>query len=83
MNKMMTLCVVLVAVAVGGCSNKITGDSVRGDMSPELGGLASTREQSKTTHAHSMDTTGRQFWDDVDKFLLIDRPLRLSRYPVP
>lgn len=71
------------ALSLGGCSNRITPDSVRSDMSPELQSMAMTAEQRKNTHARALDTTARQFWDDLDFLLMIDQPSRLSIYPVP
>jgi hypothetical protein len=87
-NKRMlwSLAGVLAISMVGGCNNgpdRITADDVRDDMSPELQTMALTREQHKNQIARSIDTTLRQFWDDVDVVLLLDRPVRLSRYQIP
>ncbi len=74
----------LLLAAVGGCdNNKITASKVRSDMSPELDSIAMTKEQRKNEHARTVDTDLRQVWDDLDMLLLLDRPVRLSRYPIP
>ena len=84
MQRMFSLAAIVVGLAlVGGCSDKITGDSVRMDMSPELKSEAHNSEQLENRYARSQDTTLRQIWDDIDELLLRDRPSRLSRYPVP
>jgi hypothetical protein len=71
---------------LGGCNKgekRVTADDVRRHMSPELQTMAMTREQHKNEIARSIDTTLRQFWDDVDMVLLLDHPIRLSRYQIP
>lgn len=70
-------------IAAVGCSDRITADDVRGDMSPELKSMAHNSEQLENRYARSSDTTLRQIWDDIDMLLLRDKPSRLSRYPVP
>ena len=70
-------------MSLGGCANKVTGDDVRANPSPMLKSIAHTDQQLKNRGAYSRDTTMRQFWDDVDAFFLQDRPLRLSKYPIP
>jgi hypothetical protein len=87
-NKRMLWCLagVLAASVLGGCNNgpdRITGDDIRDDMSPELQTLGMTREQHKNRTARSIDTTLRQVWDDIDMILLLDRPIRLHRYQIP
>lgn len=73
---------------MGGCKNNknpetITARDVRGDMSPELQSIAFSREQRRNRVARTVDTNLRQTWDDIDRVLLLDRPLHLSRYPIP
>lgn len=83
-KRLFSLCAVaLLAVSIVGCSNKIDGPSVRRDMSPELRTTAATHDQQKNTQARAIDTTMRQIWDDLDKIFFLDRPSRLSRYPIP
>lgn len=68
----------------GGCGNKkITGQSVRNNMSPEMFTLSRNHEQHRNDISRTLDTNGRQFWDDLDLFLLLHRPSRGSRYPAP
>ncbi len=74
---------VLAVVFVGGCSNRITADSVRSNMSPELETVAMTAEQRKNLHARVVDTDLRQIPDDIDTLFLLNRPVRMTRYPVP
>lgn len=68
-----------------GCQGqgKITPGSVRADMSPELETMAMTRQQHMNNTSRSLDTTMRQFHDDLDRTLLIDQPSRMSMYRVP
>lgn len=70
-------------LALGGCNNRITADDVRADMTPELQSVALTAEQRKNQHARAIDHTLRQWHDDWDHLLLLDRPRRLSKYPIP
>lgn len=83
-----SLCVVAVlsslvlAFGAGGC-NRITADSVRANMSPELESVAMSHEQRKNHHARVIDHTARQWHDDWDYLLLLDRPRRMSKYPIP
>ncbi|MCX5662114.1 MAG: hypothetical protein NTW19_20755 [Planctomycetota bacterium] len=85
----MIRCVAMVVLAsagllsLGGCSDRITAEGVRWNMSPELQGMANTPDQRKNTQARSMDTTMRQFNDDMDMVLMINKPSHLTIYPVP
>lgn len=65
-----------------GC-NRVTADSVRSNMSPELQSVAMSKEQRKNHHARVMDHTLRQWHDDWDYLLLMDRPRRMTKYPLP
>ena len=68
----------------GGCGKKlITGKYARSHPSPELQTLAHTKELRKNMHARTHDTNLRQILDDLDAILLIERPVQLSKYPVP
>jgi hypothetical protein len=72
-------------MTAGGCSDNknVTASDIRHHMSPELQSIAHTKEQRKNREARTMDTDLRQVWDDFDTLLLLDRPVRLSRYPIP
>ncbi len=76
---------VLVAMTVlaGGCQQEITGERVRSDISPELQSLTLTEQQRQNQIARTVDTNLRQLINDFDELLLLDRPARLSRWPVP
>ena len=87
-------CVLLAmaVLAVVGCSSTtygpdgrpiITAASVHGDMSPELDTIALSRGQSMNRIHRTIDTDLRQVPDDMTALWLLDRPSRMSRYPVP
>ncbi len=61
----------------------ITADMVRADMSPELQTLSMTPEQRKNMHARSLDTTMSQIHEDWDRIWYLNKPIGMSRYPVP
>lgn len=63
--------------------DRITAQAVRDDMSPELKTIAHTPEQHLNYGARSVDTTGRQIWGDWDRIWFLDRPMRLTPYPIP
>lgn len=74
----------MVMLAGTGCSrDRITASSVRRNMSPELASMAHQSQQRKNMHARTIDTDTRQIWDDLDSVLLLNRPSRMSIYPVP
>jgi len=76
------LCVGALVVAAG-CNKTITAETARKNLSPNLNRMALTREQRLNKHAWTADIERRQLEDDVDNILMIDRPGRLTRYPVP
>ena len=70
--------------ACGGCGKRqITAKYARRHPSPELQGIAHMAEQRKNRHARTADTDLRQIWDDWDMIMLMDHPVRLSKYPIP
>lgn len=75
------MCLVLPAFLTG--CNRVTASSVRRNMSPELQSVALSKEQRKNKHARVYDHTLRQIHDDWDYLWLIDRPRRMSKYPMP
>jgi hypothetical protein len=84
LTKLTAIAMIAAITLVGGCSSdQITAKSVRKDMSPELVSLAHQSEQRRNMHARTHDTNKRQIWDDLDRILLLDRPTRLSEYPIP
>ncbi len=79
------LLMIFILCLAAGCQGQgtITPESVRSDMSPELETMAMTRQQHMNNTSRSLDTTMRQFHDDLDRTLLIDQPSRMSIYRVP
>ena len=75
--------VVLICFAIGGCSEPTMVETLLNNMSPEFESIALSHEQRIIRHARAIDTNGRQLWDDLDNVFLLDRPLRLSPYPIP
>ena len=74
----------LVGCNGSGNMDRITAKKVHGDMSPELDTVALTAGQHRTRVEGAADTTLRQIPDDmVTNILLLDRPSRMSRYPIP
>jgi len=76
--------VLLFSLAAGGCSTQTpTVETLRLDMSPGFETIALSHKQRLIRQARAIDTTLRQLPDDVDKALLIYRPLRMTPYPIP
>ena len=68
---------------LGGCADdRITAESVRSDMSPELESTAMTHEQRQNQIARAVDTTTRQIVDDWDMITMLDKPVRNTWYPI-
>lgn len=65
-----------------GCS-ATSADGVRANFSPELHSTARSFEQHRNMEARTMDLNTRGAWDDGARLLLLDRPSRLSPYPIP
>jgi hypothetical protein len=77
------LCVALFTLSGVGC-NKVTPGSVRDNYSPDLETTTLNAGQRKNRAARTLDLNVRQFNDDFDRhILMLDRPSRLTRYPVP
>jgi len=74
-----------VSLAAMGCNNHAMHelDDVLSDMSPGFETIALSHDQRMLRHARTLNTHQRQFNDDLDMVLLIDRPLRMSPYPIP
>ncbi len=73
----------MACIGCGRSSSKVTAMSVHGDMSPELESIALTPGQRRNQVLRSADTDLRQVADDTMGILLLDRPSRMSPYPVP
>jgi hypothetical protein len=78
-------CLLLVGagLAATGCQQPVTAENVRSDLTPELQSVAMSSEQRKNNINRTIDTNLREVWDDFDAVLFLDRPLRMSRYPIP
>lgn len=72
----------LVGCQSGG-SGEITAASVRNQPTPELEGIAVTPDQRQNDTMRTVNTNLRQANDDFYTFFLLDRPLNLSKYPIP
>ena len=72
-----------IVFSAGCAANKeITPEMVRRNMSPGLESLANTYQQRENNRANAWDVNGRSAWDDIDKILFNDRPMRLSIYTI-
>lgn len=79
---------VFTLLVLGACSQSpnirpVTLREVLQEMSPEFETVAYSHDQRIAQQARAIDTNLRGLNDDVDRFLLIDRPLRMSMYPIP
>lgn len=72
-----------VAALLGGCNKTITAATVRKDVSPSLKTSIRTKEQQRNRTKWINDVDSRQFEDDLEGLLLIDRPSYLTPYPLP
>ena len=77
------LALMLMLVVAGGCSQNITSETIRKDVSPTLETLVETSGERKNRHAKTWDVNTSQIWDDIDRILFNDRPLRMTKYPIP
>lgn len=57
-------------------------DSIRKRPTPELRTLAERHTDAKNARVIDRDTELRMLSDDIRRFLYIDRPSRLSNYPI-
>ena len=67
--------------ADGGGSD-INVESMLSDMSPGFETVGLSHQQRLIRQARAVDLDVRQLADDIDHFLFLDRPLRLSIYPI-
>ena len=73
-----------VSLATAGCTHApYELETVLSDMSPGFETVAHSHDQRVLRHARTLNTHQRQFNDDLDMILLLDRPLRMSPYPIP
>ena len=67
----------------GARERPITAERLRRNLSPPYQGMATTRDDRLDSKARGRNLMRRQMTDEFDAALFLDRPLRLSRYPVP
>ncbi len=83
MTRMLCLFVLgLTLVSLTGC-NRVTARDVRGNMTPELMTTTRSSEMHLNDYARMIDNNTRGAWDDLDRFLLLNRNSRLTPWPVP
>jgi hypothetical protein len=75
------LVIVAAAALLGGCSNDIRQQTLW-DPTPAEMGPAQTAAEENNGMAHTLDTNGRLFWDDLGRFWLLDRPSHMTPYPI-
>lgn len=63
--------------------SEITAKKVRADMSPALTNFATDDQESQNRRARTIDHNTRQIWDDIEMILLLERPVRMTKYPLP
>ncbi|MBY0307229.1 MAG: hypothetical protein K2Q09_00660 [Phycisphaerales bacterium] len=74
--------VVAAATAVaGGCSDNVRQQALW-DPSAAEAGPVTTPEQINNGMAHTWDTNSRLLLDDLGRFWLMDRPSRMTPYPI-
>ncbi len=80
-----SICVLLLAVSLlSGCGKKlITSKTARKNVSPSLKTSLRTAEQQRNRTKWIDDVDARQFEDDLEAIFLIERPSRLTPYPIP
>ncbi len=72
-------------IVAAGCQskNRVTAHDVRKDMTPALDSITRTSQQDKNQYARVIDHNTRAIWNDLARFLLIDRTSRLEPWPMP
>lgn len=63
--------------------NRVTVESLRADLTPEMESVGLNHDQRVNRHIRTFNTNIRQVWDDLDAILMLDRPNRMSPYPIP
>jgi hypothetical protein len=74
------------SLSLTGCGSLNSGptyNSVRSNLTPELMTLAERPIDVSNQMGVTFNTNRRAMWDDVQSFWLLDRPSRLTRYPMP
>lgn len=66
----------LVLLVANGCGP-------RHNVTPALSSYAHHHQQDVNRYRRTIDHNTRQAWDDLANIFLLDRPVRLVKYPVP
>jgi len=83
MIRMLCLLVLGLSLAtVTGCS-RVTAGQVRRNMTPELRSTTRPAALRSNDLARITDNNLRGAWDDMDRFLLLNRNSHLTPWPVP
>jgi len=61
----------------------VSTDSIFANLTPELMGVTSRTIDSQRVIAENFNLNIRAFWDDWGRAMLLDRPSRLTPYPIP
>ncbi len=71
------------AALLSGCSftNNDRLNEVRDDPSPNIETMSQRQEDIDNAMTVSIDENGRQFWEDMGRVWMVDRPSRLSKGP--
>ena len=75
------------AMVLGGCSRNTTSASlyrqIRQDPTPELNTLTKTQVDIQNMMTVTLNENKRSRLEELHRILLLDRPSRLTRYPMP
>lgn len=73
-----------VLALVGGCAQEnLQHTKIRSNLTPELQTLNRRPVESRNEMSLTINSDWRQFWDDAQRAMLLDRPSRLSPIAVP
>lgn len=74
--------VVAAAAALGGCADN-SPEGIRLDLTPDLQTTWQRPVDVGNQVSITYDENIRLFWEDLHRASLVDRPSRLSKYPMP
>jgi hypothetical protein len=69
--------------ACGGNANSTSPSAIRGNLTPELSSLTARSVDLSNERAITFNTNFRAMVDDFNRAALLDRPSRLTVYPMP
>lgn len=73
-------------IGAGGCfagCAQTREEAIRADLTPELATLHQRQVDVDNATTLTFDENGRMFVEDLNRFLLINRPSRLTPEPIP